>query len=337
MTTGEKSGQWGTITNTNLQILEQAASGYLPLDVASSDVALALSSFTTSNGKNLYYKLTGILAANRTVTMPASAERVFIIEDATTRSSSHYTLNVKVVGTRSSSHYTLNVKVVGEATGVVVPVGAKMVLYSDGTNMFSGPMTKGFNTVTSAYTAVSGDQILANTTGGAITITLPASPSTGDEVSITDARGTFATNNLTIDRNSQPIESVATNDVLITNGQFVDLVYVDATRGWAYRNTKDRGYTTVTANVTAIAGDQILTNTTGGAFTVTLPASPVVGDEVVVIDARGTFATNNLTVARNGEPINTGTSDLILSTNGQAITLVYVDATRGWAYKTNTA
>jgi hypothetical protein len=47
MTTGEKSGQWGTITNTNLQILEQAASGYLPLDVASSDVALALSSFTT--------------------------------------------------------------------------------------------------------------------------------------------------------------------------------------------------------------------------------------------------------------------------------------------------
>ena len=322
MTTGEKSGQWGTITNTNLQILEQAASGYLSLDVASSDVALALSSFTTSNGKNLYYKLTGTLAANRTVTMPASAERVFIIEDATTR---------------SSSHYTLNVKVVGEATGVVVPVGAKMILYSDGTNMFSGPITKGFNTVTSAYTAVSGDQILANTTGGAITITLPASPSTGDEVSITDARGTFATNNLTIDRNSQPIESAATNDVLITNGQFVDLVYVDATRGWAYRNTKDRGYTTVTANVTAIAGDQILANTTGGAFTVTLPASPVVGDEVVVIDARGTLATNNLTVARNGEPINTGTSDLVLNTNGQAITLVYVDATRGWAYKTNTA
>jgi hypothetical protein len=36
MTTGEKSGQWGTITNTNLQILEQAASGYLSLDVAFS-------------------------------------------------------------------------------------------------------------------------------------------------------------------------------------------------------------------------------------------------------------------------------------------------------------
>jgi len=213
MTTGEKSGQWGTITNTNLQILEQATSGYLSLDVASSDVALALSNFTTSNGKNLYYKLTGTLAANRTVTMPDSAERVFIVEDATVRSASHYTLTVKTVS----------------GTGVVMPVGSKMVLYSDGTNISSGPITKGFNTVTSAYTAVSGDQILANTTGGAITITLPTSPSTGDEVSITDARGTFATNNLTINRNGQPIESVAANDILMTNGQFVDLVYVDAT------------------------------------------------------------------------------------------------------------
>ena len=321
MTTGEKSGTWGTITNTNLQILEQAASGYLDLDVAGADVALSLASFTTSNGKNLYYKLTGTLAANRTVTMPDSAERVFIVEDATTRSSSHYTLTVKTVS----------------GTGVAIPVGAKVVLYSDGTNISSGPMTKGYYTVTSAYTAVAGDQVMANTTSSAITITLPASPSTGDEVTIIDARGTFATNNLTIGRNGQPIESSATDDVLITNGQAATLVYVDSTRGWAYKGPKTRGYTTTTANITAIAGDQILANTTGGAFTVTLPASPAVGDEVVIIDARAQFATNNLTVDRNGSPINSGTDNLVLSTSGQAITLVYVDATRGWAYKTNTA
>ena len=60
MTTGEKSGTWGTITNTNLQQLEQAASGYLSLAVGSSDVALALSNGAVSNGKNLYYKLTGL-------------------------------------------------------------------------------------------------------------------------------------------------------------------------------------------------------------------------------------------------------------------------------------
>ena len=42
MTTGEKSGTWGTITNTNLQQLEQAASGYIAIDVTSADVALSL-------------------------------------------------------------------------------------------------------------------------------------------------------------------------------------------------------------------------------------------------------------------------------------------------------
>ena len=217
--TGEKSGTWGGITNTNLEILEQAASGYLALAVGSADVALALTSFATPNGKNLYYKLTGTLAANRTVTMPSSAERVFIVEDATSRSSSNYTLTVKTVS----------------GTGVTIPVKSKMVLYSDGTNIHSGPMTKGYLTVTAAYTAVAGDQIMVNTTGGAITVTLPASPSTGDEVSFLDARGTFNTNNLTIGRNSQPIEGAATDDVLSTAGQSITLVYVDATRGWTYK------------------------------------------------------------------------------------------------------
>ena len=217
--TGEKSGTWGGITNTNLEILEQAASGYLSLAVGSADVALALTSFATSNGKNLYYKLTGTLAANRTVTMPTSAERVFIVEDATSRSSSNYTLTVKTVS----------------GTGVTIPVKSKMVLYSDGSNIHSGPMTKGYLTVTAAYTAVAGDQIMVNTTGGAITVTLPASPSTGDEVSLLDARATFNTNNLTIGRNSQPIEGAATDDVLSTAGQSITLVYVDATRGWTYK------------------------------------------------------------------------------------------------------
>jgi hypothetical protein len=122
VTTGEKAGTWGTITNTNLQILEQAASGYIAVDVASSDVALSLSNHAVSNGKNLYFKLTGTLAANRNVTMPDSAERVFIVEDATARSSSNYTLTVKTVS----------------GTGVSIPIGCKIVLYSDGTNINPG-------------------------------------------------------------------------------------------------------------------------------------------------------------------------------------------------------
>ena len=105
ITTGEKAGTWGTITNANLQQLEQAASGYISIAVGSADVALALSNGAVSNGKNLYFKLTGTLAANRLVTMPNSAERVFIVEDSTARTSNNYTLT-----TVSYTHLTLPTK-----------------------------------------------------------------------------------------------------------------------------------------------------------------------------------------------------------------------------------
>ena len=42
ITTGEKAGQWGGITNTNLQIVEQAATGYTSIDMAAGSVTLAL-------------------------------------------------------------------------------------------------------------------------------------------------------------------------------------------------------------------------------------------------------------------------------------------------------
>ena len=226
ITTGEKSGTWGTITNTNLQILEQAASGYLTQSVASADLALSLSTFAVSNGKNLYYKFTGTLAANRIVTMPDSAERVFIVEDATARSSSNYTLTVKTVS----------------GSGVTIPIGAKIVLYSDGTNISSGPITKGYYTIPAAYTAVNGDQLLINTTGtggglnAPVTITLPASPAIGNEVTFIDSGNGFGSNNLTIDRNSQPILGAASNLTVSTNGVAFTLVYVNSTRGWIYKD-----------------------------------------------------------------------------------------------------
>ena len=226
ITTGEKEGTWGTITNTNLQILEQATSGYFTQSIASADLALSLSTYAVSNGKNLYYKFTGTLAANRTVTMPDGAERVFIVEDATARSSSNYTLTVKTVS----------------GTGVTIPIGAKIVLYSDGTNISAGPITKGYYTIPAAYTAVNGDQLLINTTGtggglnAPVTITLPASPAIGNEVTFIDSGNGFGSNNLTINRNSSPILGNAANLTVSTNGAAFTLVYVNSTRGWIYKD-----------------------------------------------------------------------------------------------------
>ena len=224
MTTGEKSGTWGTITNTNLQQLEQAASGYLSLAVGSADVALALSNGAVSNGKNLYFKLTGTLTANRTVTMPASAERVFIVEDATARSSSNYTLTVKTVS----------------GTGLALPIGSTTVLYSDGTNITGKLQTKGYYTPSANYTAVNGDQVLVDTSGGGIgapvTITLPASPAIGNEVHFIDSGSNLASNNLTIGRNGSNILGSASDLTVSTNGSAFTLVYVNATRGWIYKD-----------------------------------------------------------------------------------------------------
>ena len=224
MATGEKAGTWGTVTNTNLQQLEQAASGYESIDVAASDIALAVSNGAVSNGKNLYLKLTGTLAANRTVTLPDSVERVVIVEDATARTSNNYTLTFKTVS----------------GTGVAIPVGSKSLLYSDGTNVNKGLINKGYYTVPGAYQAVDGDQLLVNTSSSGInssvTITLPASPAIGNEVHFIDSGNFFASNNLTIARNGSNILGSASNLVVNTNSSAFTLVFVNSTRGWIYKD-----------------------------------------------------------------------------------------------------
>ena len=224
MTTGEKSGTWGTTTNTNLQQLEQAVSGYIAIAVGPSDVALALSNGAVSNGKNFYMKLTGTLTGNRVVTMPDSAERVFVVEDATARSSSNYTLTVKTVS----------------GTGIALPVGSTSLLYSDGTNISLGIQKKGYYTPSANYTAVNGDQVLVDTSGGGIgapvTIILPSSPAIGNEVTIIDSGNNLASNNLTVDRNGSNLLGAASNLTVSTNSVAFTLVYVNATRGWIYKD-----------------------------------------------------------------------------------------------------
>jgi hypothetical protein len=85
-----------------------------------------------------------------------------------------------------------------------------------------------------------------------------------------------------------------------------------------------------TALFTAATGEGYFCNTSGGAFTVNLPAG-VAGAIVAVADYTRTFATYNCTVAPNGaEKIGGVADDAILNVNGQSATFVYVDGTEGW-------
>ena len=85
---------------------------------------------------------------------------------------------------------------------------------------------------TTAFTAVSGKGYFVNTTSGAITVTLPASPSAGDIVAVSDYAQTFDTNNCTLARNGSNIEGAASDLVLDAEGLAINLIYVDATKGW---------------------------------------------------------------------------------------------------------
>jgi len=85
---------------------------------------------------------------------------------------------------------------------------------------------------TTNFTAVAGRAYPCNTTLAAFTVTLPASPSAGDQITLTDYAGTFATNPLTINPNGGKIRGSTANTIIGVNNNSVQLVYVDSTQGW---------------------------------------------------------------------------------------------------------
>ncbi len=115
--TGDNSGIWGQITNTNLLVLEQAIGGYESIGITTG-ATLTFSNGVISNGKNQVLKLTGTIAANRTVTIPDSIEKTYIVDNATTGA---YTVTFKT----------------SSGTGVTWSATDKStkIIYSDGTNV----------------------------------------------------------------------------------------------------------------------------------------------------------------------------------------------------------
>ena len=149
--------------------------------------------------------------------------------------------------------------------------------------------------------------------------------------SLLDVRGTITGTDYSGDGSA--LSGIVTSIVAGTNitltGGPTGIVTINSSGGGGGSNPWTRKTTTYTAS----AGDQLIADTSGGSFTITLPASPSVGNEVHFIDSGNNLASNNLTIGRNGQPILGSASDLTVSTNGSAFTLVYVNATRGWAYK----
>ena len=105
---------------------------------------------------------------------------------------------------------------------------------------------------TSGITMVAGRGYPVDTSGGAITMTMPASPSVGDIVAFKDYLGTWAESSkqVTLLRNGSKIKGVCGCAVLNTRNQSVTLIYVDGTQGWLDIHDSEAGVTgTIPYNV----------------------------------------------------------------------------------------
>jgi len=143
-------------------------------------------------------------------------------------------------------------------TGHLVPPTGTTAERPTGGNLYTGGLRYNSTLVTwegyngSAWTGLGGgnpwaststditiaanDRYFVDTSGAARTITLPASPQTGDQVSLLDLASTFDTNNLTIGRNSLKINGATADLVVDVEDAAIQLVYTGATYGWKLTN-----------------------------------------------------------------------------------------------------
>ena len=292
MVTGENSGTWGDKTNTNLNLVQQAIAGYEAVSIAggAQTTALAMTDATLSNARNAVVEFTGTITGNQIVTIPDGIEKTYYIYNNTTGA---FTVQFKTV-TGTGPTFTATDK------------GYKIV-YSDGTDVIEVPTTPADGSITSAKLA----------TDAVITAKISAAQVTTVKIA-DDAITSAKISALQVTNPKLANKSITLNGVTATLGSSVTIA-----AGTDWQAVKTTGFT-------AVAGEGYFINTTGGAFTMTLPSSPTIGDEVSFVDYAGTFDTNNLTNGRNSENIQGSAADLTVSVERAANTLVYTDGTQGW-------
>ena len=184
------------------------------------------------------------------------------------------------------SNSAITVRGVSRALGSSLTVGVNLDWQSK--------VTSDGSTVT---TMVAGRGYFVDNSSAAGIVKLPASATIGDTVAIKDYAGNFATNNLTIQRNSHNIQGNANNSLIKTNRASVELVYVDATKGWLYSDEHNVGdlektlFINATGGTVTESGDfKIHTFTGDGNFVVSQTgagAGPSVVDYLVVAGGGG--------------------------------------------------
>ncbi len=323
MATGENAGTWGTKTNTNLNIIEQISGGYLELSIAGGAGTQAVDKTDGGTGSAVatrVIKFTGTISGNRVITFPVLTENFYLINNGTSGS---HTVQLKAAsgsgatvtwGTGDKDWKLVYFDGVATNTGVYEvalaspPGGSNTQVQFNNSGAFGGSD----NLVWDGTNLQIGDQgdlrlgdadnshyialQAPSTVSSNVTLTFPATDGDADQALTTNGSGTLAWSTISGGADWQAVK---------------------------------------TTTYTAVAGQGIFANTSGGAWTLTLPSSPSAGDFVSVIDYAGTFDTNNLTIARNGKNIQGSAADLVVGTERAGLTLVFVDDTQGWLLQNN--
>ena len=185
MATGEKSGLWGDITNTNLNIVQQAIAGYEEVSIAggAQTTALVFSNGLVSNGKNAVIKFIGTITGNQVVTIPDSIEKTYTIINGTTGA---FTVEFKTVS----------------GTGTTFSATDKGIkfLYADGTNVVDiNANLSQLNLVNQnevRFQDASGGEYVglkaASTVSASYTLTLPTADGTTGQAILTNGSGALS-------------------------------------------------------------------------------------------------------------------------------------------------
>ena len=221
---GENSGTWGTITNNNFtQVFEFAIAGVYSVPALTTGTGVTLTNAdgpqTAANNQarqsNLVF--TGTVSTTQTIQFPATQKT--------------YGLYNNIGGGA-----TISARLGATGNTLSIANGKYRMVATDGTTWYDifslAGLGEAWTTKTANYTMADGDNIFADTSAGAFTLTLPASPTIGMQVKIIDAEGTAGTNNITVGRNSQPIMGSAADMTISTNSAGLALVFYDGTFGW---------------------------------------------------------------------------------------------------------
>ena len=224
-TTGENSGTWGTITNSNFsQVFEFSIAGVYAKTLTDADTTLTNADGPQAQSANEARQntliLSGTLTAVRVVQFPATQKTYMIYNN-------------------TSGGYALTLRLGASGNTMSVVNGKMRIVATDGTDWYDVFSLAGLGeswvektNSDSPYTAADGDNIFVDCSAAVVTITLPASPSIGNQVKIIDGTGSASTYNITVGRNSEKIQGAEADLTISTDNAGISLVYYDSDEGW---------------------------------------------------------------------------------------------------------